>query len=401
MAGPIARNYKRGSIIYFEGDVGSEIYILKQGRVVLAYTLVESGKEAQEELKPGEFFGVRSTLGNFPREETAQTLTDSSVLVLQQPDFEDLMGKNFRLLMKMMRVFSNQLRDMGKRVRNILGDTEIKNPSIELLKLAEYYYQNNNIPYARYAYQRYLKVYSNQPFVGRAQEMLQRLDSGQSFPGKHEPLHTSEAAEQPILTAEPDFPTEEPETVQPQPEPTSPQPQAVEPDLGPQDSEGEFFLESSEIPFDINNPGGADVGGDLGSWGSSVSERLQEAQSLLENDQQEMAAQNLRQLTEEIDAGSLLADEESAAKALYLSGTCALDMNDLSQAKDAFSRVVKEFGEGPYMKPAMLHLGKVFHKAGKSDSAKALYQKVIAIGSEDQWTDQAREMQQRIEVAHA
>ena len=64
-SGIITRRYKSGSIIYFEGDKSESIYILKQGRVILTSKKVEKGEmvETKDIIKPGEFFGVKSSLG--------------------------------------------------------------------------------------------------------------------------------------------------------------------------------------------------------------------------------------------------------------------------------------------------------------------------------------------------
>ena len=110
MSGVVARNYKAGSIVYFEGDKSEYIYILKAGKVVLNYVRPETGEEIKEDIRPGEFFGVKSALGRYPREETAQTQTDCVALQLRLDDFERIVLSNIQLVKKMLRVFSNQLR---------------------------------------------------------------------------------------------------------------------------------------------------------------------------------------------------------------------------------------------------------------------------------------------------
>ena len=45
---PISRSYTGGSIVYFQGDVGEEVYVLSQGRVVLISTALDTGEELKE-----------------------------------------------------------------------------------------------------------------------------------------------------------------------------------------------------------------------------------------------------------------------------------------------------------------------------------------------------------------
>ena len=74
MAGPIIRSYKAGSIVYFEKDKADDIYVLQNGRIILSYTSIDTKVEIKEDVKLGEFFGVKSSLGRYPREETAQVV---------------------------------------------------------------------------------------------------------------------------------------------------------------------------------------------------------------------------------------------------------------------------------------------------------------------------------------
>ena len=140
-SGVITRTYKPGSIIYFEGDKSDYIYILKSGKVVLTSIKLDTGEEVKEEVRQGEFFGVKSSLGKYPREETAQTTGNTMVLVLMPADFERLVLKNSSVVRKMLRVFSNQLRRIVKMERSVLGEGEIVNPDAELFKIGEYYYK--------------------------------------------------------------------------------------------------------------------------------------------------------------------------------------------------------------------------------------------------------------------
>ena len=144
------RSYKSGSVVYFEGDKSEYIYILKAGKVLLTYLKPETGEEVKEHIKPGEFFGVKSALGRYPREETAQTLTDVIVLVLTLADFETIVLGNIAVVKKMLSVFSNQLRRIGKAQREVLGETNVVNPEAELFKIGEYYFRTQKYSQALY-----------------------------------------------------------------------------------------------------------------------------------------------------------------------------------------------------------------------------------------------------------
>ncbi len=119
---PKVIQYTKGSIAYFEGDQDDRIFILQKGLIILTSIDQETGHTSTEQVKPGEFFGVKSALGHFPREETATILAESTVVCLSIQEFEKLFSENKQLIMKMLRVFSNQLRQIHKKTESILNN---------------------------------------------------------------------------------------------------------------------------------------------------------------------------------------------------------------------------------------------------------------------------------------
>ena len=79
---PRFMQYTKGSIPYFAGDQDDRVFILQKGIVILTSVDIETGNSVTDQVKPGEFFGVKSALGHFPREETVTVLSEASVVVL-------------------------------------------------------------------------------------------------------------------------------------------------------------------------------------------------------------------------------------------------------------------------------------------------------------------------------
>ncbi len=173
---PKAIRYRANSIIYFKGDKSDRIYILNSGKVSLNYTDIETGQEVHDLIKTGEFFGVRSALGRYPREETAVVLQDSAVIEFSVPEFEQLISKNTRIIMKMLRVFSNQLRRIHKQVQNLLYAEEQVDPETGLFKIGEYYMSNKRYHQALYAYRRYLVYYPTGAHAAEATKKIERAE---------------------------------------------------------------------------------------------------------------------------------------------------------------------------------------------------------------------------------
>lgn len=170
---PRAVQYKTNSIVYFQGDVAERVYILKSGKVSLNYNDIETGQEMHELIQTGEFFGVKSALGRYTREETAVVLSDAQMVVFSVPEFEQLIMQNTRIIMKMLKVFSNQLRRIHKQVRNLIGSGgEAADPESGLFRIGKYYHRVGKYPQALYAYRRYLTYYPSGKYADEANKNI-------------------------------------------------------------------------------------------------------------------------------------------------------------------------------------------------------------------------------------
>ncbi len=167
---PKAMQYTKGSIIYFEGDHDERIFIMQQGAVLLTSTDIESGQPVAEQVKSGEFFGVKSALGHFRREETATALVPTVAVALTIQEFEILFSNNKALIMKMLRVFSNQLRQIHKKTESILNNIQEDQQS-GMLAVAKSFYDEEQYRSACDVYMKFMKRYPNSPQIPEVQKI--------------------------------------------------------------------------------------------------------------------------------------------------------------------------------------------------------------------------------------
>ncbi len=138
---PKVLSYTKGSIIFFEGDKDERIYILQSGTVVLTQIDQETGGRISELVNVGEFFGAKSALAHKPKMETANVLSDVQVIQLSVAEFEQIIGKNQDLILKMLRVFSKNLRLIHKKTENILkNDTASLPPELGMNIVAQCFF---------------------------------------------------------------------------------------------------------------------------------------------------------------------------------------------------------------------------------------------------------------------
>jgi TolA-binding protein len=155
---PKPLQYRSGSLIYFQGDPADKIYLLQSGKVSLVYQDIETGEDLRDPVQPGEFFSVKSALGRYPREENAVALADTTVMVFSVAEFEAVAMANTRIIMKMLKVFSNQMRKVHKQVSKVMAKEE-QPPADGLYNVGEYYLKNKRFSHARHVFSRYLTFY--------------------------------------------------------------------------------------------------------------------------------------------------------------------------------------------------------------------------------------------------
>jgi TolA-binding protein len=155
---PKPAQFRSGSLIYFKGDPADKIYILQQGKVSLVYQDIETGVDVKDAVQPGEFFGVKSALGRYTREENAVALSDTNVMIFTVPEFEAVAMANSRIILKMLKVFSNQMRRVHKQVSKVMSKEE-QPPDDGLFNVGEFYLKNKRFTHAKHIFSRYLTFY--------------------------------------------------------------------------------------------------------------------------------------------------------------------------------------------------------------------------------------------------
>jgi TolA-binding protein len=172
---PKTLQFRTGAVIYFLGDDADKIFLLQKGVVNLTYQDIETGQDIHETVQGGEFFGVKSALGRYPREENSMAMTETTLAAFTVPEFEQLASGNTRIILKMLKVFSTQMRRVHKQLSS-LTESMMENPEMGLFKLAEYYLKNKRFPEVRYVCSRYLTYYPMGKFADKASKYLEAAD---------------------------------------------------------------------------------------------------------------------------------------------------------------------------------------------------------------------------------
>jgi tetratricopeptide (TPR) repeat protein len=320
----ILRNYKAGSIIYFVGDIGDNIYVLKSGAVNLIYHSIDTGEEVRDTIRNGEFFGVKSALAKRPREETALVVKPSQVLVLTAAEFELLVTKNVKIIQNFLRVFSNQLRRVGKQVHSFLNHADTGDNQSELFKIGEYYLKNHKYQQALYVYQAYLRYYKKGNFAAQVQERINAIKD--AMDGKGSATYAA-ISQEPVKQAP--APSEEP-------------------------------TGSSSVKNDEK---------------IDVASKYYDGVSLFSQEKFEEAFNLFKSLHA---AGS--ADQsatEYLPKIEFEMGRCLISMNRYPEAVRIFTGMIKNYPKDENLKDALYNIGIAYKQQGDKARAASFFQKVL------------------------
>jgi hypothetical protein len=112
---------KAGEFVFREGELGTEMYIINEGKVEI---LNEVGGEEQllAVLEKGDFFGEMSVLEDLPRAASARALTDIRLLQINGSTFDQLLQGNPEIAVRMMRKLSRRLRETDEMMKSVLGN---------------------------------------------------------------------------------------------------------------------------------------------------------------------------------------------------------------------------------------------------------------------------------------
>ncbi|MDA3901455.1 MAG: cyclic nucleotide-binding domain-containing protein [Spirochaetes bacterium] len=401
------RTYKSQAIVYFEGDKSESIYILKKGKVLLTYLRPETGEEIKEEVRPGEFFGVKSALGKYPREENAQTIGETVILILTPADFERIVLSNIMVVKKMLRVFSNQLRRIGRAVREVMGETNSVDPANELYKIADHYAANGRPQQALYAYKKYMEYYPDGKFASSAMKMIQNIESGNYsapvVPVSDTPVSRPDAlpdADEDMFSSSSDSDSDSDSLGN----------DFGSDDFSDSDDSGDMddfgTAESGDIDdFEASEAAGlSDFGSEMDSFVSnspddellddfglgeplneSPEDRFSEAVSFRESGDCNHAIEIL----EEIRSDQSLNNPDLLHKAYIEIGRCKLDQGKLQEALSELSLFLKNNPRSAFVKEALFEAGNVYLKAGSKDKAIPYFKKVAAMPPRDNFNQQA------------
>jgi CRP-like cAMP-binding protein len=169
-------NFTANSYIIVEGKRNADrFFIIRSGKVKLSKEVQVVSEESGDILGPGDFFGVVSTMSGHSHIETAQAVTDVTLISVQKEQFSQLIQGNAPVAMKIIMQFSKRMRYLDEALTRLtLKNNAAEDPS-HIYNVAEYYAKRNQYNQAFYAYQKYVKCCPNDSNVANAVERMKKI----------------------------------------------------------------------------------------------------------------------------------------------------------------------------------------------------------------------------------
>jgi len=130
------KRFRKGEVIYREGDTATEAYLLQEGTVRLVKR-VRAVERSLMVLKPNELFGETALLEGGMRGSTALAVTDCAALVLDPATFRRMLEGNPPVALRVVQQLVRRLRDAEDQIEiMMLRDGQAKIVSA-LIKMAQ------------------------------------------------------------------------------------------------------------------------------------------------------------------------------------------------------------------------------------------------------------------------
>jgi CRP/FNR family transcriptional regulator, cyclic AMP receptor protein len=112
------RRYARGEVIFLEGDQGTALCLIAEGRIRIQLTGTDGREVVINVYGPGEIFGEMALLDGEPRSADAIAQDAARVFWLQREDFAAFLDSHQRAAMTMLASLSRRLRHTTRVVQD-------------------------------------------------------------------------------------------------------------------------------------------------------------------------------------------------------------------------------------------------------------------------------------------
>ncbi|MEM9353242.1 MAG: Crp/Fnr family transcriptional regulator [Planctomycetota bacterium] len=139
-----SKTFPRGSPVYLPADYADAVLLLAEGRVKIGGFTEEGKQTILAFIEPGEVFGELALAGSTEREEYAEAVEKSSVVLMPREALEALLAENPQLALGVTKLFGLRRKRIERRLRYLLFRSNRERLVHLLIELAERYGRQNS-----------------------------------------------------------------------------------------------------------------------------------------------------------------------------------------------------------------------------------------------------------------
>jgi len=129
------RTYRRGAVIFFEGDPGEGFHYVKSGRVKIVKVAGDGREHIIKLLVPGDIFAEVLLFNSQPYPATAIAAEDAAVGIIRNADLELLVLANNKLALQFIKALSQRLLYAQQKITNLALRDVLARTAETLLRL--------------------------------------------------------------------------------------------------------------------------------------------------------------------------------------------------------------------------------------------------------------------------
>jgi len=135
----LSKNIARRSPIYLPADQSGGVLLLARGRAKICSITAEGKQAILAFIDPGEIFGELALLSDSPREDYAETIEDSTILLIPSDAIQQLMETYGHLSLGVTKLIGLRRRTVERRLKSLLFRSNRDRLTHLLIELAEQY----------------------------------------------------------------------------------------------------------------------------------------------------------------------------------------------------------------------------------------------------------------------
>ena len=133
------RKFPKGSSIYLPNDLADGTFLVAEGRVQICSTTPEGKQCILAFVEPGEVFGELSLIDHGQREERAEAVVGSTVVVIPSEHIRSLMEESAELSLGVTKLIGFRRKRVERRLRSLLFRNNRDRLTHLLVELADQY----------------------------------------------------------------------------------------------------------------------------------------------------------------------------------------------------------------------------------------------------------------------